>query len=49
MREMITMVCTDCKNKNYHTYKNRKKTQTRLERKKFCNTCRAHTLHREHK
>jgi large subunit ribosomal protein L33 len=46
-REIITMQCTDCKNRNYSTTKNKKKTSERLELKKFCRHCRKHTAHRE--
>ncbi|MBN2145688.1 MAG: 50S ribosomal protein L33 [Candidatus Aureabacteria bacterium] len=47
MREIITLECTQCKNRNYTTLKNKKKTTGRLERSKFCQTCRAHTAHKE--
>jgi large subunit ribosomal protein L33 len=47
MREIITLQCNDCKNRNYTATKNRKKHSDRLETKKFCNTCRKHTSHRE--
>ncbi len=47
MRDIITLQCSDCKNRNYSTTKNKKKTTARLEQKKFCKTCRHHTLHRE--
>ena len=47
MREIITLQCNDCKNRNYTTTKNRKKHQDRLETQKFCNTCRKHTAHKE--
>ena len=43
MREIITLQCPDCKNRNYSTTKNKKTTTGRLEFKKFCNTCRKHT------
>jgi len=46
-REIITLQCTDCRNRNYSTTKNRKKTSERLELKKFCRHCRHHTVHRE--
>ena len=48
-REIIQMQCTDCKNKNYSSTKNRKTTPDRLEMKKFCRKCRKHTAHREAK
>ena len=47
MREMITFECTKCKNRNYTSTKNKKTTTERLEFKKFCNHCRAHTVHKE--
>ena len=40
MREIITLQCNDCKNRNYTTTKNRRKHTERLETSKFCNTCR---------
>ena len=46
-REIITMQCTDCKNKNYSTTKNKKTTTERLEMNKFCRKCRKHTSHKE--
>jgi ribosomal protein L33, bacterial type len=48
-REIITLQCTDCKNRNYTTTKNKKTTPDKLELKKFCSTCRKHTVHRESK
>jgi len=35
MREIITLQCGDCKNRNYTTTKNKKKHSERLETKKF--------------
>jgi len=35
------------KSRNYTYTKNKKKTNERLEFKKFCNRCRAHTPHKE--
>ena len=46
-REMVTLQCTECKEKNYTTTKNRKTTTDRLEFKKFCPRCRKHQAHRE--
>jgi large subunit ribosomal protein L33 len=46
-REIITMQCGDCKNRNYSTTKNKKKVTKRVELKKFCRVCRKHTLHKE--
>ena len=47
MRDIITLACHECKRRNYSTTKNKKKTTERLEMKKFCRFCRAHTKHRE--
>jgi large subunit ribosomal protein L33 len=49
MREIITLQCPTCKNRNYSTTKNKKTTTGRLEFSKFCNTCRKHTDHKETK
>ena len=49
MRDIITLQCPDCKNRNYSTTKNKKKTQGKLEFKKFCPFCRQHTPHKETK
>ncbi|HVN80680.1 MAG TPA: 50S ribosomal protein L33 [Terriglobia bacterium] len=49
MRDIVMLQCTNCKNRNYSTTKNKKKTTERLEFKKFCRSCRAHTVHRETK
>ncbi|MGQ9708543.1 MAG: 50S ribosomal protein L33 [bacterium] len=46
MRVFVTLACAECKNRNYHTNKNKKKAQ-RLEMKKFCPACRRHTVHKE--
>ncbi len=46
MRVFITLACTECKSRNYHTDKNKKKSE-RLELKKFCPVCRKHTAHKE--
>ncbi|MCZ6670050.1 MAG: 50S ribosomal protein L33 [Acidobacteria bacterium] len=47
MRENIILACTDCKRKNYTGTKNRKTTTGKLEFKKYCSSCRSHTVHRE--
>ena len=45
-REIITMQCGDCKERNYSKTKNRKTTPDRLELKKFCPRERTHQLHK---
>jgi len=47
LRVIVTMACTECKERNYTTTKNKKNDPNRLELKKYCPTCRRHTLHRE--
>ncbi|HYA30304.1 MAG TPA: 50S ribosomal protein L33 [Acidobacteriota bacterium] len=47
MRELVGFACDKCKRKNYTTTKNRKTTTEKLSFKKFCASCRSHTLHRE--
>jgi large subunit ribosomal protein L33 len=49
MRDIITLACVDCKNRNYTTTKNKKTSPDKLELKKFCSTCRKHTAHKETK
>ena len=48
-RERITLACTECKEKNYRTEKNKKNTTERLELNKFCPKCRKVTVHKEQK
>jgi large subunit ribosomal protein L33 len=48
-RDIITLQCTESKDRNYTTTKNKRKSPGRLELKKFCPRCRRHTLHRETK
>lgn len=49
MRERITLVCTECKEENYRTTKNKKNNPDRLELRKHCSRCRKTTLHKEKK
>ncbi len=49
MRDIIIIACTECKQRNYSTTKDKKQHPDRLELKKYCKFCRAHTLHRETK
>jgi large subunit ribosomal protein L33 len=46
-REMVTLQCSICKERNYTTTKNRKTTTDRLEFSKFCPRCRKHQPHKE--
>ncbi|MGI6196026.1 MAG: 50S ribosomal protein L33 [Eubacteriales bacterium] len=49
MRVKITLVCSECKQRNYDSTKNKKNDPDRLELKKYCRFCRKHTLHKESK
>ncbi|HNT26142.1 MAG TPA: 50S ribosomal protein L33 [Anaerolineales bacterium] len=49
MRPVINLACTECKERNYTTQKNRRNDPGRMEFNKFCPRCRKHTLHRETK
>ncbi len=49
MRENITLACTECKQRNYQTSKNKKTNPDRLEFNKFCKLCKKHTVHKETK
>lgn len=48
-RLVITLACSECKNRNYTTEKNKKNDTARLEMTKYCPHDRRHTLHRETK
>lgn len=49
MRVKVTLSCTECKQRNYNTMKNKKNNPDRLEMNKYCRFCKKHTLHRETK
>jgi len=49
MRTKITLACTECKQRNYNTMKEKKNHPDRMETKKFCRFCNKHTPHRETK
>jgi large subunit ribosomal protein L33 len=46
-RSIISLECTTCKERNYTTTKNKRKSQDKLELSKFCPRCRKHTDHKE--
>ena len=48
-RPVITLACTECKDRSYSTTKNKKNDPNRIELRKYCPRCRKHTLHREAK
>ncbi len=49
IRNVIKLACTECREHNYTTEKNRRNDSGRLELQKYCPRCQAHTLHRETK
>ncbi len=49
-RNIQTLVCGDCKSKNYHYQAGKKRAdKTKTEVRKFCRPCKKHTLHKESK
>jgi large subunit ribosomal protein L33 len=48
-REKIILACSECKNRNYFTTKNKRLHPERVEWKKYCPRCNAHQLHKETK
>ena len=49
MRTRITLACTECKQRNYSTTKDKKVMPDRMEIKKYCKFCKKHTVHKETK
>lgn len=49
MRTRITLACTECKQRNYNTTKDKKAHPDRMETKKYCRFCKKHTTHKETK
>ena len=50
-RQIVTLECADCKNRNYQTEKRLKGQDVvkRLEFKKYCKHCKKRTVHKETK
>ncbi len=48
-RVIVTLVCTECKRKNYTTTKNKRITPDKLEFQKYCRFCKKHVAHKEGK
>ena len=44
---LINLACDVCKERTYHSDKNKKNDPQRLELKKYCPRCRKHTPHKE--
>ncbi|HCG91834.1 MAG TPA: 50S ribosomal protein L33 [Dehalococcoidia bacterium] len=47
VRDVVTMQCTECGERNYTSEKNKRNDTQRIELKKFCSRCRTHVVHRE--
>jgi large subunit ribosomal protein L33 len=46
-REMVALVCTECKSQNYITNRNKINTPEKLVMQKYCKRCKKHTQHKE--
>ena len=46
-RNKVMLACTECKQRNYNSMKNKKNTPERIELSKYCRFCKKHTAHRE--
>jgi large subunit ribosomal protein L33 len=49
VRMIVYFQCTECKERNYISEKNKRNDPNRLELAKYCRRCRKHVLHRETK
>lgn len=49
MRVKVTLACSECKQRNYNTTKNKKNNPDRIELQKYCKFCKKHTTHKETK
>ena len=43
----VTLACSECSRRNYHTQRNKNNTRNKLELNKYCKWDRKHTLHKE--
>jgi len=48
-RALVTLECSTCKERNYHTNKNKRTTPDKLEFNKYCWRCKKHQSHKETK
>jgi len=48
-RIIFHLVCSECKEQNYTTQKNKLNTKEKVELKKYCPHCQKQTLHVEEK
>jgi len=49
MRVLVTLACSQCKQRNYNTTKNKRTTPEKLALRKYCRFCNTHTEHKETK
>lgn len=49
VRVKIALACSECKQRNYNTMKNKVNDPDRIEMKKYCKFCRKNTVHKETK
>ncbi|MFO7803575.1 MAG: 50S ribosomal protein L33 [Desulfovermiculus sp.] len=49
MRVKVQLRCSECKRRNYSTFKNKKNTTSKLDLKKYCPFCGRHLPHKEGK
>ena len=48
-RVIVMLACTECKQRNYNTTKNKRNDPDRIELMKYCKFCKKETLHKETK
>jgi large subunit ribosomal protein L33 len=49
MREQVILECTVCKQRNYLSTRDKRKTPEKYQMKKYCRFDRKHTMHKESK
>ena len=49
VRQKVILACTECKQRNYNTMKNKRNNPDRIELMKYCKLCNKETLHKETK
>ena len=49
VRQKVILACTECKQRNYNTMKNKRNNRDRIELMKYCKFCNKETLHKETK
>ena len=48
-RVRVMLACTECKQRNYNTTKNKRNDPDRIELRKYCRFCKKETVHKETK